>query len=267
MKKILFLIILLIPELLLGQEETWNNYLGQFENGTGSVVLNMDIVKRAPIKALPFIIISGVKFKPCDKNGLPEDEGFAKLYQISDSINKAIENITETEFVGTFTYQCERLDYIYVKDTSGLRNEVSATYKRLFPEYDSYINIRYDKEWAAYLEFLYPNEQTMEYMSNQSVLDKLIAEGDNLIQARQVDHWLYFSNKKDLNDFAEYAKGQSFKIEGTDKVKGQELPYQLQISRTDKVDIESISKVTIQLRTDSKRFNGEYDGWETFIVK
>ena len=35
MKKILFLVILLIPELLLGQEEAWNNYLGQFENGTG----------------------------------------------------------------------------------------------------------------------------------------------------------------------------------------------------------------------------------------
>ncbi len=264
MGKFLFLMILLIPSLSFGQEETWNNYLAQFEKGAGSVVLNMDIVKRAPIKSLPFIIITGVKFDLCDKNGFPQKEGFEKLYQISDSIYKAIENFTETEFVGTFTYQCERLDYIYVKDTIGLRNKVSATYKRIFPDYENYINIRSDKEWSAYLEFLYPNEETLEFMSNQSVIDKLIAEGDNLTQARKVDHWIYFLNKKDLNDFTEYAKSQSFKIEGSDK-EGQE--YQLHISRTDKVDIDSISKITTQLKKESKKFNGEYDGWETVIIK
>jgi hypothetical protein len=50
-------------------------------------------------------------------------------------------------------------------------------------------------------------------------------------------------------------------------VKDSELKYQLQISRTDSVETSYISKITIELRKKAKELNGEYDGWETFVVK
>ncbi len=52
--------------------------------------------------------------------------------------------------------------------------------------------------------------------------------------------------------------------EKTDKT---DKPYKLQISRIDKVDISSISKLTLELRKQAVHCNGEYDGWETFLVK
>jgi len=267
MRKLLLLLTILLPELIWGQEDSWNNYLAQFENGPGSVVLNMDIIKRAPMDELPFIVITGVKLNECDENGFPKQSEFKKLYQISDSIINTIGKISKAELVGTFTYQCERLDYIYVHDSTELRMNIEKTFKTLFPEYATSISIRNDREWSAYKKFLFPNEITFEYMSNKSVIDKLIEQGDNLKEPRQVDHWLYFYNKKDSEIFAKVAKNLSFNVEGIEHIKKANLPYQVHLSRIDNVDIESITKITIQLRDQAKKYNGEYDGWETFIIK
>ena len=61
-------------------------------------------------------------------------------------------------------------------------------------------------------------------------------------------------------------KIQGFKIESESKTKDKNYPYQLQISRIDFVDMESINNITIKLRKKANELNGEYDGWETFVI-
>lgn len=155
----------------------------------------------------------------------------------------------------------------YIQDTSELRRNVEKTYKTFFPEYSYSISIRTDNEWSAYKDFLYPNDLTLEYMGNQSVVDKLIEQGDNLKKSRQVDHYLYFYTRKESQAFAEYAKTLSFNIEGIERIKNDKMPFQVHMSRSDYVDIESITKITFQLRADAKKYNGVYDGWETYIIE
>jgi hypothetical protein len=104
-------------------------------------------------------------------------------------------------------------------------------------------------------------------MSNQKVVLNLTKEGDDLSKPRQVDHWLYFSSEADRDKFITYAAKEKYKIESKDNNKDSKLKYQLRISRVDNVDLDSISKITIGLRRKAKELNGEYDGWETFVVK
>jgi hypothetical protein len=268
MKKTIFLLsIILFPFIISGQNGNWDVYLAQFEKGPGSVTLNMDLIRRAPIVDLQFILITGVKTKRCDSNGFPIQTEFNNLYKISDSIISVVNHFTKAEVAGSFTYQCERLDYIYIKDTTLLRSKIAESYKKLFPEYTPYINLRVDKAWKAYKEFLYPNEETLEYMSNQKVINQLLEGGDDLSNSRQVDHWIYFQAKQDRDKFIKFAKDNSFKVESEDYLKGEKLPYQLRISRTDKVDLPSITKVTLQLKKEAIKLSADYDGWETFIVK
>jgi hypothetical protein len=268
MKKIQVLLILIFNTLIISaQKDNWDVYLAQYEKGPGSVVLDMDIIHLAPFKDLPYILITGVSIKKCNKDGFPEQNEFQKLYQISDSINRVVNHLVKTKFVGTFTYQCERNDYIYVNDTVGLRNKLEEAYRKYFPEYKPYINLRIDKNWIAYKEFLYPNETTFEYMSNQKVINQLLSAGDNLSQSRQVDHWLYFPTKNDRDSFSIYAEKQFFKIEDKNYLKDEKMPFQLKISRKDKVDIESISTITLQLRKEATKDHGDYDGWETMVIK
>jgi hypothetical protein len=52
-----------------------------------------------------------------------------------------------------------------------------------------------------------------------------------------------------------------------EKVDKFENPYQLRLSRKDKVDPESVDSYVLDLWQKAKDADGEYDGWETFIVK
>lgn len=266
MLKTFFLLLISFP-LFAQKSEDWDVYLAEYEKGAGSTLINMAAKQAAPNKDLPFIVITGVTFKGCTNDGFPSKQQFNELYRIADSVKSIIINTTRFLAVGTFTYQCQRLDYYYVNDTSSIRLKLNTLYNGAFPSYLPYINIKEDKSWEGYLTFLYPNEETMEYMSNQKIVSKLQEAGDNLEKARKVDHWLYFKSDSDRNCILPYLEKAKFKVELKEKIKDFAYPFKLHISRTDKIDINSITEVTRKLREKVKSCNGDYNGWETIVVK
>ncbi len=248
------------------QEGNWDVYMAQYEKGAGSMTLNMDLINVAPKEKLPFLLITGVKFENCREDGLPNSDEFEKLYNVSDNIERLLNGSVSFELVGTFTYQCERLDYIYLSDTISIRSQLTELYKSEFGNYEYYINLKRDESWEAYTKFLYPNDVTLEYMSNQKVLFQLQQAGDNLSKQRLVDHWIYFSRKSDEELYVKYIEGIGFKVESQEIDKNFKLPYQLHISRIDYIYPESINEITLELRKKAKDLNGDYDGWETFVI-
>ena len=256
-----------LPLTLLAQQENWDVYLAQYEKGTGSTLINMSAKEYAPNKQLPFVLITGVTFNNCNMDGMPAKEQFTDLYQISDSIKAALDRKVVNASVATFTYQCQRFDYYYVKDTIGLREFLLTIYSQYFSSYKPYFNLKEDKSWQAYLTFLYPNDETLEFMRNQKVLEKLKEAGDKLEKARQIDHWIYFATETDQNCFINYITKLKFKIESKEKTKDSKTPYKLQFSRVDKIDLSAISKITLYLRAQAQKCHADYDGWETAVVK
>jgi hypothetical protein len=270
MSKILFVALgFLSPFFLIAQEENWDVYMAQYKNKPGSVTLNMALKSVAPVKTLPFVIITGVSFKNCDGDGMPgAKREFTNLYKVSDSVKSIIDRLTTNKLAGSFTYMCQRLDYFYVSDTVALREQLAFFYREKFPQYiPYYINIKEDKLWAAYLDFLYPNEESFEFMQNQKVVTALQNGGDKLTKERLVDHWLYFKTDADRNCFITYSTKQKFIVIAKERNPDPKTPFKLHIARVNKVDVASISKVTIDLRRQAKKCNGEYDGWETVVVK
>jgi hypothetical protein len=247
-------------------DEQWDVYMAQYEKGRGSTVINMALKSKAPDSSFRFLLSTGVHFHNCSNEGFPSPAEFQKLYIVSDSVKNLVDLNGLNIMAGTFTYQCERKDYYYLKDTNNIRQNLSTLYKKQFPGYQPIISISEDASWEAYLTFLYPNEETMEYMSNEKVLIKLQEAGDKLDKERLVDHWLYFSDAKSRESFIVYAKAKDFKIESKEMRDGPK-PFQLHISRSDKVDLPSISKLTLELRREAKKYHGDYDGWEAFVVR
>jgi len=249
------------------QDDQWDVYMAQYEKGVGSVLINISAKNIAPVSGYPFILVTGITYTGCNPDGLPAKAQFEDLYTISDSVKKIIDKHTSNILVGTFTYQCERLDYYYIKDTSGIRLQLDRMYTSRFKKYSSYISIKEDKKWLAYLDFLYPNEETLEYMGNQKVVMKLVEAGDKLEKERQVDHWIYFVSGKDRDCFIAYATRNGFKVEAKEHIADATRPFKLQISRVDKIDMSTITDITLSLRREAPKCNGVYDGWETFVIK
>jgi len=82
-----------------------------------------------------------------------------------------------------------------------------------------------------------------------------------------VDHWAYFQTKEDMTTFKKEIGFLNFEIESTNKNKEANFPFQIRFFREDLVDMPSINPITSELLQIAKKYNGDYDGWETFIVK
>lgn len=256
----------IISILAIKAQENWQVYLAQYEDGVGSTIVDMGHVDTAPNKFLPYVLVTGVTYQDCDSTGFPNKPEFENLYAISDSVVELIYKMNNNVIVGTFTLLCERLDYFYLTDTTNVRAALTALYNSQFPTYDFYINLEEDKEWEFYLDFLYPNEQIQESMSNRDVLMSLEDAGDDLTEPRQIDHWVYFKNKQNRAEYAKYIVESGYEIQNESKVKGYEFGYSIQFSRVDYVDLGSINEITWELSEKARELNGEYDGWETFVI-
>lgn len=264
-KVTLFLFIFLVLNLY-SQSEDWEVYIAQYDDGPGSVSLNMNLFNYAPIKEMPFIVIVNVTVDNCNENGFPNNSDLLSLNKIADSVKAAIATVTQNRFAGSYTGQCERINYIYVKDSTKIRTSLKKLFFNRFSQKEYNIRIKEDKEWRAYLTFLYPNDFIKEDMTNRKIISKLINAGDDLTKKRKVEHWIYFKTKADLNRFAKYIKGKKFKIEFIKKIDNGIFPFQVTISRFDNIQLKYINQLTFELRKMANKANGKYDGWETLVI-
>ncbi|HUC82635.1 MAG TPA: DUF695 domain-containing protein [Flavisolibacter sp.] len=248
------------------ENDHWEAYLAQYDDGVGSTTVNMTLRTKPAFQAHRFLLIAGVGFTNC-KEGFPLDSEFGKLHAISDSVFTQVKKLSGNAIhAGSFTQNCERLEYIYVKDTAGLRSQLTTLYQKRFPRYKPVIKIREDKAWEAYHKFLYPNEETMDYISNSKVVLKLQAAGDKLTKPRTIDHWLYFKTDNDRNLFIVYAQQNQFTVAGKGKVDGLHA-FSLHLTKTGTAELDAISHTTLQLKREAEKHNGLYDGWESVVVK
>ena len=245
-------------------EEYWDTYMATYENSPGSVVVRMDMINKAPVPGYNFALVTGVGFDG-GLDGLPNQEDFDDLHAVSDDLEKTLAS-KDAILVGSFTYQSERLEYFYLKDTISIRSTLDAFYKQSYPEKKSYINIVSDATWNYYKEFLYPSPEVQEYMADLSVVRHLHEAGDSLIKPRRVDHWAYFSTKEEREQFATEAFKHGFQLEKSSINPSSSQQYEIIIWREDPVNIDHIYAVTSHLRRLALKFNGDYDGWETFIL-
>jgi len=249
-------------------EEQWDTYMATYKDGKpGSTTLRMDLFNSTPIKNFDHVLVTGLTFKTSREDGFPEGETFNLLHKVGDELFEIIQKETEVIFVGSFMCNNERLEYFYIKELKNVAPKIEKLYKDKYSQYKFYLNIKEDKEWTYYRGFLYPNEQTRNYMADQSVLRNLEEAGDNLTKARRIDHWLYFSKETEMNKCKDELIKSNFNIQNAGINKETNLPFELQVWRIDNVDIDSIYPITSNLRIVAKKFNGEYDGWETSIEK
>ncbi|MEQ1924435.1 MAG: ribonuclease E inhibitor RraB, partial [Pyrinomonadaceae bacterium] len=81
------------------------------------------------------------------------------------------------------------------------------------------------------------------------------------------EHWIYFASEAERSQFVTIVGEEGFSVEDLSKDEEHELPYKAQISRLDKVTPEATDDYILKLWQLAQDYKGNYDGWETFIVK
>ena len=268
----LYLKIHLLLFMLLGvamsQQEDWNVYLCRVEDKPASIVLDLALINRPLDQVKTELTWLEVLINEPTEGGfanLTEEENY--LYNLEDELVKEIKSQLDGIYVGRLTSAGTRTFYFYTSKDTAYKNifqEIMANY----PQHNFRYGNQADEEWKIYREFLYPDEFSLQSISNRVLIEKLQEHGDTLEKSRRVDHWIYFKNIDDRTEYIQKVKEKSFTVE---KIENEEssnsYQYMLQIWREDKVDYNSMDDVAYYLLELALKYDADYDGWETSVIK
>lgn len=241
--------------------DNWNTYFTFIDNKPASILLDLNPWADGVNEMLVHLYRLRIILNEPNENGLTCDKEAVALYAIEDSIHDSVDS--NYMFVGRITTDGRRDFFYYTDSVDGSELEVISA--KFLENYKHSINLIEEQEPRVfYHEFLYPNKSDWHRMVNRQLVDKLIELGDNLEISRIVKHWIYFSSAESCNLFEEKVQKDGFHIE--DHVT-QDNKYSLRISKNDSVQLHSISGVTDYLVSIAQEFNGDYDGWETEVIK
>ena len=103
---------------------------------------------------------------------------------------------------------------------------------------------------------------------NHHTCHKLQEKGDNLKLERAIEHKAYFHTKNDREKFITLVKKDKFNAqEELDVPFNKKIMYGIQFYRKDIPFYYDIDLITMQLLDYSETCNGQYDGWESPLVK
>ncbi|USA47936.1 DUF695 domain-containing protein [Acinetobacter sp. C26M] len=252
---------------LLEVPENWDFYMCDLNGQPASYFLNLALTRIAPILDRSTLLWVEIKMNHSREDGLSSSEEFDHLIEIEDQLIPALTTRLPALYVGRLTHNHLRYFYFYCKDGIDV-DPILHKIMQSCPDYSYHFGQKVDSDWSTYFNDMYPNEETMQSISNRSVIEELLNHGDNLEIERPVDHWLYFQNDTDRTVFSKAILSLGFEVIQQDQVEAsQNFHYQLQISRIDSVNQQSIDACTTQLIKLAQQFNAQYDGWETQIIR
>lgn len=144
-------------------QDFWWAYMASYDEGAGSIRVNLGLKDIAPVHQYQQLVITGVTYKSNNSDGLPNAETIDRLNALSEKIISSIEKTSPCIYAGTFTYNNEQLHYIYVKDASKVKSTLNDLYRKVCMNCKTYINIKPDPSWSAYNDFLHPNQATINF--------------------------------------------------------------------------------------------------------
>jgi uncharacterized protein (TIGR01619 family) len=249
-------------------EEDWAIYFTTIqENQIGAILVDIGLVSIAPVETKPFLLTFATLMNHPDENGLSSASENQTLNQIEDGLIESLVSKHQAIYAGRLKAAGRIQSYFYCEKTDEIEDTISEA-KFNYPTYNFQHKFSEERDWETYFEILYPEPIEMQSIQNGRVIENLQEHGDSLEKERLVEHWIYFKSETDRESFLDAIKDKGFEVVGKDETDSRDdSPFALRLSRLDKVDYKSVDKYVLYLWQTAQEFGGDYDGWETFVVK
>lgn len=244
-------------------EEQWDFYLCKVDDAPASIFLNMALLEEFEGAGADTLYALHVMMADPDEHGMGSSREMEVMTPIEDEITDN-SMVLDLQFVGRLRNNGNwQMTFMGPpKRERKLKRIAKSLLKPMKRSFD--VMSQKDPHWSYYRDFLYPDAERFRWIKDKWVVQELIKSGDPLTQARRVDHWVFFEDEQALARFASAANVMGF---GNEPSYSEEDYLVVLIHRVDKVELESIHKVTEQLHRLAVEHGGEYDGWETSVEK
>jgi regulator of RNase E activity RraB len=248
--------------------ERWDFYFTRVNDVLASVFVDLGIRSSVPLSSKRQLLWIWVYFNRPRKDGLSSAEEFPLLKEIEDALCKALTRKMSAVAVGRITTSGRREFYFYAPVSEGL-DKLAARTMSQFQDYRFDCGSQHDPAWNQYLDVLYPSGENMQRIWNRGVVEALEREGDQPDVPRPVEHWIYFKTESARSSYAEKARALGFDVKENwlDAQRDSERPFAIRLSRDERMHLNAIDEVTLSLWRLAKDFGGDYDGWETQVMR
>jgi len=251
--------------------KTWNEgfdfYLTHLEEDPASILVDLTAALHAPLASHPKRLIIRVKMKEPQANGLRSSGEADALFRVEDAITDALAGV-DALFVGRVVTGGNTDHFFYLPGQTSPAS-LTAAVKEAAGDYATELGLRDDPEWTGYFQFLFPDHEQQQLMSNRRVLEQLANNGDRHDQPRQVDHLVYFPDLASASKLAEQLVVRGFRVDPPRPPEpgGDRQMWALEFHRVEAVTPEQVDALTLELLRLLEGTGGHYDGWGCVVVK
>jgi hypothetical protein len=149
-------------------KELWWSYLARDPDDglPGSMKLNLGLNIHAPMRVLPHLLMTSVSYESNRKKPelkLPSRTDLESLHRLNDKRVTLVMSRTEAVYAGSYTHANRYVDYFYVADPRGIEAALKKFHQKECPGRQVGFKTQRDPKWKCYLEWMYPNEATIEH--------------------------------------------------------------------------------------------------------
>lgn len=245
--------------------DDWDFYFCRVEDRPASIFLDLGVAAKAPIESFPVMGYVRVRMRAPREDGLSSQDEFEALTTLEQALEK-LQLDGAVAYVGRNTSDGYRDFYFYL-GTADHWHHRAADVMHAFPEYEFESGTRNDPDWTTYFDFLYPSEEDRERIQNRRTCDVLENHGDHLDRERPIDHWAYFPDRPSRDAFTAEAKTLGYRVEELIEPEGGDHGYGVRLSLRGRPSLHEIDDLTLPLFRAARAYGGEYDGWETQVVR
>ena len=245
--------------------DDWDFYFCRVDNLPASIFLDLGASKEAPLSTLPVMAYVRIYMQAPREDGLSSQAEFEALKSLEDAL-ESLQSDAAASYVGRNTSDGCRDLYFYARAAENWDERVASIMKA-FPTYEFECGTRSDPEWTTYFNFLYPSAEDRERIENRRTCETLEKNGDRLERERPIDHWVYFHEPGSRQTFVEQAKTLGYTVEELIEPKNEEKRYGVRLSSIGRPSLDAIDDLTLPLFRAARVHRGDYDGWETQVVR
>lgn len=247
-------------------QEYWEAYMKPMDGAPSSVSLNVEVSNGSLMDEYGYLGFVKVFLRDPKDDGLIKEEESDDLSFIEDSIEMESLRYRIGKYVGRIVTQGSVNFIYYLKYDFEWDHAVNDAMKK-FEGYKYEFGARVDTEWEVYRKLLFPTPKQWQIIQNHRTCEMLKEAGDNLRLKRAIEHKTYFHSIEDRDIYKTYIESDGFKIQKEMEPNENITMFGLQFYRIDVPYYYDIDELTMTLIDTAKEYGGEYDGWETSVVK
>jgi hypothetical protein len=244
-------------------QEYWENYMKPVDGFPAQVAFNAQAIDDSSSGEYMYVGFVKLFLKSPSPDGFLQPQEQEIVAFIEDNIELEALRYRVGKYVGRIMSQGSINFIYYLKFDFEWPSAINDAMQR-FSEYSYEFGSRIDTDWEVYKKLLYPSVKEWQMIHNRFTCKHLLEAGDSLEKERAIEHRCYFDKPDMRENYKHVLKNHGFIIQ-TDLE--HEKLYGVQFYKIDAPLVYTMDELTFFLIESAKEHGGEYDGWETSIVK